>query len=48
VRTGLAATELGKRRQGVNRDDFGAWAAGSGRGGRKLGGQDRMAEIVEL
>jgi hypothetical protein len=45
---GLAATKLGKRRQGANRDDFRAGAAGSGRGGRKLGGQDRTTEIVEL
>jgi hypothetical protein len=48
VRTGLAVAESGKRRQGANRDDFGAGAVGSGRGGRKLGGQDRTAEIVEL
>jgi hypothetical protein len=32
---------------GANRDDFGAWAVGSGHGGRKLGGQDRTTEIVE-
>jgi hypothetical protein len=48
VRTGLAAIESGKRRQGANRDDFGAGATGSGRGGRKLGGQDRTAKIVKV
>jgi hypothetical protein len=48
VRTGLAAVESGKRRQEANRDDFGAGAAGSGSGGRKLGGQDQTAQIIEV
>jgi hypothetical protein len=39
---------IGEEEAGANRDDFGAGAAGSGSRGRKLGGQDRTAQIIEV
>ena len=45
---GVGGGRIGQEEAGANCDDFGAGAVGSGRGGRKLGGQDRTAEIVEL
>lgn len=45
---GVGGGGIGEEEAGANRDDFGAGAARSGSGGRKLGGQHRTAQIIEV